>query len=107
LRLIQTVELVSDDIPVIYATDRALLLNTGQRQSDMDGHNDAGRNTHHCRDCVSLQYGGGNVAAREFSSLKNSFPARSLHTPFMRNYGAYIYFYENDETEFSKKLRFS
>src|SRR4029077_18621578 len=39
----------------------------------MDGHNDAGRNTHHCRDCVSLQYGGGNVAAREFSSLRTHF----------------------------------
>ena len=69
----QAVESISDDIPVIYATNRALLLNTGQRQSDMDGHNDASRNTHHCRGCASLQYGGGNVDAREFSSLRTHF----------------------------------
>ena len=33
---IQTVESVSDDIPVIYATDCALLLSTRQRQNDMN-----------------------------------------------------------------------
>ena len=84
----QAVESISDDIPVIYATNRALLLNPGQRQSDMDGHNDASRNTHHCRGCASLQYGGGNVDAREFSSLRTHFLARLLHAPFMRKHDA-------------------
>jgi hypothetical protein len=32
---------------------------------------------------------------------------RSLNPPVMRIYGACTYFYGNDETEFSKKLRFS
>jgi len=30
---------------------------------DMNGRNEAGDNTHHCRDCVPLQYGRGNRAA--------------------------------------------
>jgi hypothetical protein len=49
----QTVESVSYDIPVIYATNCALLLYTGQRQNDTTGRNDA-RNVHDCGSCVSL-----------------------------------------------------
>jgi hypothetical protein len=31
-----------------------LLLSTQQRQSDMNGRNNAGDNVYHCRECVSL-----------------------------------------------------
>src|SRR6266496_4273230 len=39
-----------------------LLLSTRQRRNDMNGRDDT-RDLHHCCDCVSLQYGSGNLAA--------------------------------------------
>jgi hypothetical protein len=56
-------ENVSDDFPELHV-DRIvpLLVSTQQSQNDMNERNDAGDNTHHCRDCA-FQCGNGNRAA--------------------------------------------
>jgi hypothetical protein len=70
LRLIQTVELVSDDFPVLHEADSAFCSLHSNDKSDMSGRNDA-RDIHDC-DCAS-SCRSGNHAFRDFPSLKTHF----------------------------------